>query len=101
MINITYQSREPPRLTVCGHSGYSTKGSDIVCAAVSALFMTLVNSLDEYTDDAITVKSEPGDGAIIWRGMMSEHAQLLLLGTLLGMELLSKDYPEYISYNIA
>lgn len=65
------------------------------------MFMTLVNSLGEYTDDSITVKSEPGDGAITWNGMMSEHAQLLLLGTILGLELLSKEYPDYISYNIA
>lgn len=100
MINITYKSREPPSLTVCGHSGYSTKGRDIVCAAVSALFMTLVNSLNEYTDDLITVRSEPGDGAITWSGMVSERAQLLLLGTLLGLELLSKEYPDHISYNI-
>ena len=44
MIEITYGSREPPSLTIRGHSGYSTEGTDIVCASVSALFLTMVNS---------------------------------------------------------
>ena len=48
MITITYGSREPPSLTIRGHSGYATQGTDIVCAAVSALFVTLSNSLTEY-----------------------------------------------------
>ena len=33
------------------HAGYSAEGQDIVCAAVSALVINFVNSLDELTDD--------------------------------------------------
>ena len=32
------------------HAGYSAEGQDIVCAAVSALVINFVNSLDELTD---------------------------------------------------
>lgn len=100
MIKITYSSREPPSLTIRGHSGYSTHGTDIVCAAVSALFLTLANSLSEYTNDLVSVRSEPGDSAIIWRGRMSEHGRLLLMSTLLGMRSVSGEYPDHVSFNI-
>ena len=73
MIKITYSSREPPSLVIRGHSGYSARGTDIVCAAVSTLFLTLANSLSEYTNDLVSVRSEPGDSVIIWRGRMSER----------------------------
>ena len=36
---------EPGCLTVRGHAGYGPAGSDIVCAAVSALVYALVGSL--------------------------------------------------------
>lgn len=101
MINITYGSREPPSLTVCGHSGYSTKGTDIVCASVSTLFLTLANALSEYTNDLLSVRTEPGDGAIIWRGNISYKARTLLDGTLLGLRMISEEYPDYVKFDIA
>lgn len=100
MIKITYSSREPPSLTIRGHSGYSNHGTDIVCAAVSALFLTLVNSLAEYTNDLVSVRSEPGDSAIIWRGHISERGRLLLESALLGMRNVSGEYPDHVSINI-
>ena len=60
MIKITYGSREPPSLVLRGHSGYSIEGTDIVCAAVSTLFLTLVNSVSEYTDDLVSVGESRG-----------------------------------------
>lgn len=100
MIKIIYSSREPPSLTIRGHSGYSARGTDIVCAAVSALFLTLANSLSEYTNDLVSVRSEPGDSAIIWRGRMSERGRLLIMSTLLGMRSVSGEYPDHVSLNI-
>ena len=100
MIEITYGSREPPSLTIRGHSGYAAPGSDIVCAAVSTLFLTLVNSIDEYTNDLITARTQPGDGAVIWRGNCSEKARLLLNGCLLGLQNLAEEYPDYVKFNI-
>ena len=37
----------PGRLTVRGHAGYGPHGSDIVCAAVSALVYALVGDLQQ------------------------------------------------------
>ena len=34
-----------------GHAMYAEAGSDIVCAAVSALVINTINSIEEFTDD--------------------------------------------------
>lgn len=100
MITITYGSREPPSISIKGHSGYSTEGTDIVCAAVSVLFQTLVNSLTEYTKDLVSVRSEPGDSALIWRGQCSDKARLLLDSCLLGLRDVAEQYPDYVSFTV-
>ena len=42
MITIIYDEKEKDMiLQASGHAGYAEKGSDIVCAAVSALMQTL------------------------------------------------------------
>ena len=100
MITITYGSREPPSLSIKGHSGYSTEGTDIVCAAVSVLFQTLVNSLTEYTKDLVSVRSEPGDGLIMWRGRISDKGRRLLDSALLGLRDVAEQYPEHVEFKI-
>ncbi len=100
MIEITYGSREPPSLHIRGHSGYSTHGTDIVCASVSTLFLTLVNSIAEFTNDLVSVRGEPGDGALIWHGHCSKKARLLLDSALLGLRDVAEQYPEYVSFEI-
>ena len=39
-----------------GHAGYAPAGEDIVCAAVSALIITTVNSIETFTEDAMELK---------------------------------------------
>ena len=48
MINITVKKRKGSYLDFLskGHAGYAEEGQDIVCAAVSALIITTVNSLE-------------------------------------------------------
>ena len=101
MITITYGSREPPSLTIRGHSGYATQGTDIVCAAVSTLFGTLANSLTEYTNDLVSVRSEPGDGLIMWHSRISDAGRLLLESALLGLRDVAEQYPEHVKFEIA
>ena len=52
MINITVKKRNGSYLDFLsrGHAGYAEEGQDIVCAAVSALIITTVNSLEKFTD---------------------------------------------------
>lgn len=37
------------KFTVSGHSGYAPEGSDIICAAVSALAQTTIGALEDLT----------------------------------------------------
>ena len=62
MINITVKKRNGSYLDFLsrGHAGYAEEGQDIVCAAVSALIVTTVNSLDEFTEDEIEVREDDG-----------------------------------------
>ena len=101
MIKIIYSSREPPMLLIHGHSGYSKEGTDIVCAAVSTLFLTLVSSLYEITNDIVTVRDKPGDGAIIWSSRISETGKILLKGCLIGLKCIAETYPENVQFENA
>jgi uncharacterized protein YsxB (DUF464 family) len=48
------------RLTVSGHAGWSEAGQDIVCAAVSALTLNVVNSCHGLLGIALPVKARNG-----------------------------------------
>ena len=43
-----------------GHAGYAEEGQDIVCAAVSALIITTVNSLEKFTEDQLEAEADEG-----------------------------------------
>ena len=48
------------KITVKGHSGYSNKGTDIVCASVSSICITTVNALISINEDCIAYKENDG-----------------------------------------
>jgi uncharacterized protein YsxB (DUF464 family) len=45
-----------------GHAGYADSGSDIVCSAVSALAITVVNSVESFCEEAFHVDSDQKNG---------------------------------------
>ena len=50
MITVIIDKDENKRINAIymnGHSGFSTSGTDIVCAGASTLFYTLANSLED------------------------------------------------------
>jgi len=49
-------------ITVSGHSGYSQYGSDIVCASVSSIINTIVNSCMSIDKSAISYQD---DGSVV------------------------------------
>lgn len=57
MIKINIKDDE---ITVKGHSGYSTEGSDIVCASVSSICITTVNALISIDEDCIEYTDKDG-----------------------------------------
>ena len=47
-------------ITIKGHSGYSEEGSDIVCASISSIAITTVNSLLRIDEDCIEYQENDG-----------------------------------------
>ncbi len=77
-----------------GHSGYAEYGSDIICSAVSALALNCVNSIEEFTEDSFSVKSDENRGLIDLdlTTVSSEQTQLLLKSMFLGIRGIEKSY---------
>ena len=75
-----------------GHAGYAETGQDIVCAAVSALIINTVNSLEKFTDDNFDVHEKDGFVSIHFRNNLSERAMLLMDSLLLGLTEIAGSY---------
>ena len=83
-------------ITMSGHAGYAEPGQDIVCAGVSALVQTLIQSLEELTQDKIQYSMQPGTVDIEF-GNLSEQAQLLVDSFFIGLRLIADEYPENVA----
>ncbi len=75
-----------------GHAGYAEAGQDIVCAAVSALVITTVNSLERFTDDKFEVQENEGFVSIHFKESLSERGMLLMDSLLLGLTEIAGSY---------
>ena len=82
-------------ITISGHAGYAAAGQDIVCAAVSALSQTLLQSLEELTEDKIQYDISPG-WVDIKHGDLSERAQVLVDSFFVGIEMVANEYPNHV-----
>ena len=79
-----------------GHAMYAEAGSDIVCAAVSALVINTINAMDELADEQLQVTTNEETGFIrcVFTGKPSEKSILLMDALLLGLDGISKQYGE-------
>ena len=82
-------------ISIEGHAGYAPHGQDIVCAAVSALCQTLIQSINNLTLDSIECTIGPGDVNIKYK-ILSEKAQLLIESFFVGIDMIADNYPEYV-----
>ena len=95
MINITVKKRNGSYLDFLsrGHAGYAEAGQDIVCAAVSALIVTTVNSLDEFTEEEIEVREDDGYVSIHFKtNPNTERGKLLMDSLILGLTEIEHSY---------
>ena len=85
-------------LTVDGHAGYAKTGNDIVCAAVSAMTINCINSIETFTETLFYCDTNEADGMISFRitEKNGTDAQLLLKSLILGFENMESNYEEYI-----
>ena len=90
-----YQNQEGQftGFTAEGHSGYARAGEDIVCAAVSALVINTVNSIEQLTEDVCAVESDAERGFINFRllGDCSRESEILLRSLVLGLSEIESD----------
>lgn len=93
MIVVTYHS---DGISVQGHAEFAEPGKeDIVCAGVSTLVQTLIQSVEELTADKIQYSMQPGTVDIEFRNL-SEQAQLLVDSFFVGISLIAGEYPDNV-----
>ncbi len=94
-----YPDVKESEFRIRGHALTAPKGEDIVCAAVSALGINTVNSLDKLLNLALEVEME--DGHLYCRILevpQSSKAQafILLQSLILGLKAIATEYPKSI-----
>ncbi len=82
-----------------GHAGYSYRGQDIVCAAVSVLAMNTINSIEKYTDLAIKYESDEKRARIrfLIKEQPNHDSELLMDSMILGLSEIEKKYKKYVT----
>lgn len=81
------------KFMIDGHAGYADFGEDIICAAVSALVINAINSIEAFTEDGYTCDCK--DGMIQnWEfsSSVSPETDLLMDSLILGLETIRKSY---------
>lgn len=92
MIAIT---RHEDGITISGHAHYAEPGKDIVCAGVSVLVQTLIQSIEEITTDKIHYDMQPGMVHIKY-GNLSEKGTALVDSFFVGCKMIADEYPDYV-----
>ena len=95
---------EDERITgfsVSGHSGYAEHGSDIVCAAVSAVVTMAEATINDVCGAKARVRVKDPENARITLTLPAscdeeESVQAVLAGMMLYLCSLRDDYPDYI-----
>ena len=94
---------EDERITgfsVSGHSGYSEAGSDIVCAAISAVVTMAEATINDVLGAKAKVRVKNEDARITLTLPAScdeeEAVQAVLAGMMLTLAGMRDDYPDYI-----
>ena len=86
--------------SISGHSGYGEAGSDIVCAAISAVVGMVEATINDVCGGKAKVRVKEADARITLTLPTScdeeESVQAVLAGMLLTLCSMRDDYPDYI-----
>jgi uncharacterized protein YsxB (DUF464 family) len=84
-------------MEVSGHAGFAAAGSDIVCAAVSALVMTAAHGVARVCHAPVRVSDDPSGAFVleIPKGG-GANAQAVLETTLAGLRAIARTYPAHL-----
>lgn len=87
-----------------GHAGFAAYGNDIVCAAVSALVINTINSIEAFTEDTFADAVHQEEDVVAFEltsNPVSQEAELLLNSLVLGLESIADEYgKKYIRLKI-
>lgn len=93
MIKVRYDDK---RIRVTGHAGYAEAGKDIVCASVSALCCTLVQSIERIAEEKPKIQLKPGLFVLDLTDL-SIISNVLVYDFIVGVEGIAKQYPNHVS----
>ena len=86
--------------SVSGHSGYADSGSDIVCAAISAVVTMAETTINDVCGAKAKVRVKNEDARVTLTLPTScdeeEAVQAVLAGMMLTLCSMRDDYPDYI-----
>lgn len=105
MIHVTYY-REYNRVTVEGHAGAGPEGHDLVCAAASAIALTLAGNVSymeaQEAVHGVTIRLDEGNAEIQCTPYRRYKASVeqIFRAVSVGFELLATKYPDHISYRV-
>jgi len=85
----------PERMEISGHAGYAELGKDIVCAGVTALMQTLIQSIKDLAGDEIEYRVSPGRAEIEYRNL-SEKGKTLVDSFFIGVSMIADEFPECV-----
>ena len=94
-VNVKRNDNNVYELVIKGHAGYGKRGTDIVCAAVSTMAITVINDIIALDNDSIDYEEK--SGLLIIRVKRDTEVNNKLLDNLVRMltELMSQ-YPKNI-----
>lgn len=99
MIDVTLLIKKEKRLgfAIKGHANFDQHGYDIVCAAVSILSYTVVNTLDYYEIDFDFFDDENEMKVSLKNS--NEKSEIILNNFEIGIKTLLTNYNEYVNLN--
>jgi hypothetical protein len=88
-------------VSIRGHAGYSRRGRDIVCAAVSVLAYTLAGAIEEFTGVKNYIEKDGYMKIIIDRDSIPtekiDKAKTIAETVIFGLQQTAQSYKEYIN----
>ena len=90
------ENDEPFGFRIGGHAGFEASGRDIVCAAVSILGYTFLESVAELTNEPFVSEVDEAHGLIRFRFREKplNEGKLLFQALLEGLRMVSEEYGE-------
>lgn len=90
--------RDGYKLDIEGHAGYGAYGSDIVCAAASILFFTLLRELQRRDIEVTAKTDEVREITATVNPAFSFDTDIVYETICTGFMMLSEEYPEHVSF---